>query len=128
LVLKIDPTDAKQYGLKVCCSPDGEEQTLIYYDAVDKKLKIDTTESSLREGPKSVEAGPLELKAGEPLKLRVFIDKSVVEVFANDGRRAIARRIYPSRKDSVGVALFSRGGSLKVPSVEAWEMMPSNPY
>src|SRR5262245_48877123 len=35
--------DAKQYGVKVCCSPMNEEQTLVYYDAVAKKLKIDTS-------------------------------------------------------------------------------------
>jgi beta-fructofuranosidase len=65
----------------------------------------------------------------EPLKLRVFVDKSVVEVFANDGRQAVMRRIYPSRADSVGVKLFSVGGSATAsPTLEAWEMMPSNPY
>ena len=56
--------DAKQFGVKVCCSPGGEEQTLVYYDAAEKKLKVDTTKSSLAEGPKTVEAGPFELKAG----------------------------------------------------------------
>ena len=128
LAVVISPTDAKQFGVKICCSPDGKEETLIYYDAVEKKLKVDTTKSSLEEESNNVEAGPLELKPDEPLELRVFVDKSVVEVFANGGRQAVARRLYPSRKDSIGVALFSRGGSLKVPSVEAWEMMPSNPY
>jgi len=106
---------------------DGEEQTRVDYDAVEKRLKIDTTKSSLRDGPKGIEAGPLELKAGEPLELRVFVDKSVVEVFAN-GRQAVMRRIYPSRADSVGVRLFSNGGPASVTPLEAWEMMPSNPY
>lgn len=128
LNIEFSSTNARQFGVKVCCSPDGKEQTLIYYDTVDKKLKVDTTSSSLTVGPKVVEAAPFELKPDEPLKLRVFVDKSVVEVFANDGRQAIGRRIYPSRKDSLGVTLFSSGDSSKVPVVEAWEMMPSNPY
>jgi beta-fructofuranosidase len=119
--------DAQRFGLKVCCSPGGEEQTLIYYDAVQKKLKVDTSKSSLRAGPKSIEAGPFELTADELLRLRVFVDKSVVEVFAN-GRQAVMRRIYPSRKDSVGVALFSNGGAANVSTLQAWEMSPSNPY
>jgi hypothetical protein len=63
----------------------------------------------------------------EPLQLRVFIDKSVIEVFAND-RQAICRRVYPSRKDALGVVLFADGGQAKFSSVKAWEMMPSNPY
>jgi beta-fructofuranosidase len=116
---------AKQFGVKVCYSPDGKEQTLVYYDAADKKLKIDTRKSG-KQGPKKIEAGPFELKAGETLKLRVFVDKSVVEVFAND-RQAVTRRIYPSR-DSVNVVLFSNGGPTKVPTLQAWEMMPSNQY
>lgn len=127
LDLEMDAPDAKQFGIKICSSPGGEEQTLVYYDAIEKKLKVDTTRSSLTEGPKSVEAGPFELKADEPLKLRVFVDKSVVEVFAN-GRQAVMRRIYPSRPDSVGVELFSNGGPARVATLEAWDMMPSNPY
>ncbi len=127
LSVEMVPDGAEQFGVKVCVSPDGAEETLVFYDAKEKKLKIDTNKSSLGEGPKSVEAGPLKLKAGEPLKLRVFVDKSVVEVFAND-RQAVMRRIYPSRKDSVNVVLFSKGGSVKIPVFEAWDMMPSNPY
>lgn len=127
LSLEITAVDAGQYGVKVCCSPDGEEQTRVYYDAATKKLTIDTSRSSLAEGAKSVEGGPLGLKAGEPLKLRVFVDKSVVEVFAND-RQAVMRRIYPSRPDSLGVRLFSNGAPARVRTIEAWDVMPSNPY
>jgi beta-fructofuranosidase len=125
--IEMVPDGAQQFGIKVCASPDGKEETLVYYDAKDKKLKIDTDKSSLGQGPKSVEGGPLELKAGETLKMRVFVDKSVIEVFAND-RQAVMRRIYPTRKDSVNVTIFSKGGAVKVPVIKAWDMMPSNPY
>jgi beta-fructofuranosidase len=57
----------------------------------------------------------------------VFVDRSVVEAFAND-RQAAMRRIYPTRADSVGVSLFSQGGAAKVRRVTAWKMAPSNPY
>jgi beta-fructofuranosidase len=127
LALELSARDAAQYGIKVCCSPGGEEQTLIYYDAAEKKLKVDTTKSTVADGPKNIEAGPFQLQADEPLRLRVFVDKSVVEVFAN-GRQAVMRRIYPSREDSVGVRLFSKGGPARVTTLEAWQMMPSNPF
>ena len=125
LAVELVPEGPKQFGVKVSCSPDGEEQTLVYYDATDKKLKVDTRKSG-REGRKKIEAGPFELKPGETLKLRVFVDKSVIEVFAND-RQAVARLIYPAREDSVGVALFANGGAVEVPVLQAWDMMPSNP-
>jgi len=34
LLVEMVTDGAKQCGIKVCCSPDGTEQTLIYYDAV----------------------------------------------------------------------------------------------
>ena len=38
------------------------------------------------------------------------------------------RRIYPSREDSLGVTLFANGGPATVVTLEAWDMMPSNPH
>ncbi len=118
---------AAQYGVKVCCSADGSEQTLIYYDAAAKKLTVDTSKSG-PEGTKRVEAGPFALADGEPLTLRVYVDKSVVEVFANEGRQAVTRRIYPSANNAANVALFAKGGPVTATSVKAWDIMPSNPY
>ena len=127
LNIEMRSISAAQFGVKVCCSPDGEEQTSIFYDAIEQQLKVDTTHSSLGEGPKTVEAGPLALKPGEPLRLRVLVDRSIVEVFAND-RQAVTRRIYPTRDDSLGVVLFSHDGSAEVPSLAAWGMAPANPW
>ena len=127
LLVEMVPDGATQCGVKVCCSPGGEEETLVYYDATEKKLTVDTRHSSLGEGPKVLEAGPFELNIGGSLRLRVFVDRSVVEVFAND-RQAVMRRIYPTREDSVGVLLFSNGGATQVKTLKAWDMMPSNPY
>jgi sucrose-6-phosphate hydrolase SacC (GH32 family) len=127
LHLEIDPNGADQVGLKVCASPDGDEETIIFYDALDKKLKIDARKSSLEVGSNEIESGPFELQTNEYLKLQVYIDKSVVEVFANE-RQAVVRRIYPTREDSLNVVLFAEGGSAKVRSLQTWEMMPSNPY
>jgi beta-fructofuranosidase len=127
LLIEMVPDRAEQCGVKVCCSPDGEEQTLVYYDTAERKLKIDARQSSLSEGPRNIEGGPFELQQGEILQLQVFVDRSVVEVFANH-RQAVMRRIYPTRDDSVGVALFSNSSATQVKSVRAWDMMPSNPY
>jgi len=127
LDIEMAPEGAAQCGVKVCCSPDGKEQTAIFYDAAEKKLKVDTTQSSLGEGRKAVEGGPFELKPGEALRLRVFVDKSLVEVFAN-GRQAVARAVYPTRPDARGVVLFSRGGAAKVTSLQAWDMAQANPW
>ncbi len=126
LGLEMEAGTAQRGGLKVRASAAGEEETLVYYDAARNELVFDSTRSG-SDGRKVVERAPFALKPGEPLKLRVFVDKSVVEVFAND-RQAIGRRVYPARDDSLGVSLFAGGGSARFKTVKAWDMMPSNPY
>ncbi|MCY3931253.1 MAG: glycoside hydrolase family 32 protein [Acidobacteria bacterium] len=127
LQVEMDSAEASYFGIKVCASPDGQEETAVFYDAEDELLKVDTRRSGPDDTPKAVEAAPFELTPGERLKLRVFVDKSVVEVFANS-RQAIARRIYPSRRDSIGVRVYSAGGDARVHSLKAWKITPSNPY
>ena len=67
------------------------------------------------------ETAPIFLERDEPLRLRVFVDRSVVEVFVN-GRQCVAMRVYPGREDSVGVSLRSQGQDARVASLEAWQM------
>ncbi len=127
LQVEMESASATECGVKVRTSPNGEEETSILYDADQKLLKVDTRRSGPNGTPKAVEAAPFELRGGERLRLRIFVDKSVVEVFANS-RQAIARRIYPARPDSVGISLFSTGADTKVCALDAWNIAPSNPY
>ena len=118
---------ATEFGIKVCVSPDGEEQTIIAFNSLQSLLSIDPRQSGPADSPKDIEAAPFSLDQDERLRLRIFVDKSVVEVFAND-RQALARRIYPERTDSLGVRLFANGGSARVHALQSWHMSPSNPY
>jgi beta-fructofuranosidase len=119
---------ASAFGLKVCCAHgNGGEETVVGYDRETGELFVDTTRSSAREmGPKVREAGPFALAPSESLRLRVFVDRSVVEVFANE-RQAITRRIYPGAA-SLGIKAYSTGGDSRLGALDFWEMMPSNPY
>jgi beta-fructofuranosidase len=128
--LEIDlvPQTAQKSGLIVRATADGREQTRLYYDAEESCLVFDAQHSSATgTGRPVIEKAPLKLAAGGQLHLRVFIDKCVVEIFADD-QQAITRRVFPTRADSVGIYLFSEGGEAIFKQVTAWEMMPSNPY
>lgn len=127
LLLEIDVTDAIEYGVKVCVSSDGEEQTVISCHPMSGTLSVDTRKSGPTETPRSIETAPFLLGKDERLTLRVFVDKSVVEVFAN-GRQAVMRRIYPEKPDSLGVRLFAREAAMRVVTLDCWEISPSNPY
>ncbi|MDG0812751.1 glycoside hydrolase family 32 protein [Cohnella rhizosphaerae] len=125
LRLTIAPGTAGRVGLQVRASPDGAEATLLYYDAESKTLVFDSTRSG-DGGWKVREAAPFALQASERLELAIYIDKGVIEIFANE-RQAIARRVYPERADSTGVYLFCEGGTASFETIDVWEMMPSNP-
>jgi sucrose-6-phosphate hydrolase SacC (GH32 family) len=145
LALEMEPEGAREFGVKVRCSPDGVEQTAVVYAPEERALKVDVGRSTLDENIRytyyrnlgaldrlpesqrrvSAQAAPLELAPGEPLRLRLFLDRSVLEVFANS-RQCITQRIYPTRRDSLGVLLFARGGSVRVKSVQAWDLAPTN--
>jgi len=119
---------ASVVGVKVCCSPDDQgEETVVGYDRQRGELFVDTAKSSGRGlGLRVREAAPFALAPGEALRLRILVDRSVIEVFAND-RQAIARRIYPDR-GSRDIKAFSTGGNIRITGLDFWEMMPSNPY
>ena len=63
---------------------------------------------------------PFKLKEGEDLTLRIFIDKSMIEVFANDRQAAVAWHEYDP--NNLHVSLFTKGGDLKVEAVTSWKM------
>ena len=61
------------------------------------------------------------MEPDEFLKLRVFVDRSIVEVFVND-KQCIAVRVYPGREDSTGVSVLSQGQGSRIISLDAWQM------
>ena len=63
---------------------------------------------------------PFKVKPGEDLTLRVFIDKNLIEVFAND-RQAVVFAHKHIRKQP-NVRLYANGGDALVKSVKAWKM------
>lgn len=77
--------------------------------------------------PVTEQKAPFVLPEGEPLRLRVFLDRSILEVYANE-RQALVQRIDPVREDSTGISLFATGGQASLIRLDAWDMAPTNPW
>lgn len=146
---EIDPKDAQMIELNVLRSPDREEYTRIavyphrgysngrsYWRERGEEqpesgqrgpresiISLETSYSSVLPEAQSraPESAPFLLEEGETINLRVFIDKSVVEVFVN-GQQAVAARVYPGLEESTGVSVRSQGQQSELLSLDAWQM------
>jgi len=108
--LTLEPNNG-EIELAILYDPDTREQVLISYSAQTAQLTVDTTGSSRVPGTKFERcAVPLRLDRDEHLHLRVLIDTSIIEVFAN-GRACVAVRMFPTSPRSVFARLKSHGGS-----------------
>ena len=124
--VKVPFASASSALVKVRATPDGEEAVHIWYDEAAKELVMDTTR--MKDGFKPVvERAPFELAEGETLDLDVFVDRRIVEVFAN-GRQAISRFACPKSSEALGVVLSAKDGPATYGTVEVWELAPTNPY
>lgn len=120
---KIDPLTAQKCGFTVRRSPDGAEETLITIDIEAGTLTVDPSKASLSPDVTGIvpQVAPFVLQPGEELDLRIFIDRSIAEVFAN-GRQCVTKRIYPTRTDSLGIQAFASGGESRITCIDAWDM------
>lgn len=109
IAAEFDPgADAEEYGLSVlgCGGTDGVR---IMYNARAKQFG----------------KAKLELEDGEPLSIRVFVDGSVVEAFAN-GRACHTFRHYPTDPHAKQIGIVCGGGSATVRSLNVWQMNSIN--
>jgi len=100
--IEIAASGGSSLRLNVLMSPDEREQTGIVYDGGTRTLTVDRSRSSLFDTVKTPLSAKVE-SAG-PLRLRVFIDHSTVEVCANG--TWISTRVYPAGADSDGISLI----------------------
>ena len=117
------PGGAARMGLKVLTNPNGDE-TVIAYDVAAGTLSIDRTKSGAAAaelaGFPGVHAAPVALRDGR-LNLRILVDRSLVEVFAQGGERTIADQVYPT-PGSDGLKVFATGGSATLETLDIREL------
>lgn len=148
LGMEIDPKGAQMIEINILQSPNKEEYTRIcvypyrgYNDGrpywkergssppedsrppEETLISLETSHSSILPEARSraPETAPVHIERGENITLRIFIDKSIVEVFINH-KQCVAARVYPGRDDSIGVSLRSQGNASELISLDAWQM------
>ncbi len=108
VIAEFEPGDCKAFGLKLRCSGDGQNALVLRHDR--ERLNVAGTDIPIPLGD-----GPGRLR------LHVFLDKSVMEVFVNDGRACVTRVVYPGQND-LGLEVFAEGGRATLLSLDVWQM------
>ena len=125
--MKIDPKNAKAIEIKVFRHPEKKEYMSIRLDpGVEEEkdhITLDVSNISLLKGLKKQppEVAPLRRVKNEPLDLRIFVDRCIVEVFANK-QRWMLLRAYPTLEKSDGVSVQANGGDASLLRFESWKM------
>ncbi|WP_247897846.1 GH32 C-terminal domain-containing protein [Paenibacillus pabuli] len=95
VVFDLTKTSAERVGLKL--RGTGHEETVITYSIADQKLMLDCSKS----GKKTDGVRRAALNAEGLLTLHVFLDRSSIEMFANEGQVTMSSRIYLMQGNAV---------------------------
>ncbi len=79
---------------------------------------------ALRLGTAEAPFAVQDLPPGEDVVLRVFIDRYLVEVFANDRQAMVAA--FPGHAGRTALNAFTVGAPTRLAKVEAWKLKPTN--
>jgi fructan beta-fructosidase len=119
IVAEFEVGTAAELGLKV--RTGAQEETVIGIDPRAGQLFVDRARSGevgFHKEFSGRHSAPLPVENGR-VRVHVFVDWSSVEVFAANGEVVVTDQIFPAR-ESDGVALYARGGTARLVSLEAW--------
>ena len=99
-----------------------DEETLVGFNVSQSEVFLDRTHSGETSfSPDFPGRHTAKLEKNSSIKLHIFIDRSSVEIFANDGERVISERIYP-HPGSDGIEFYSNGSGGKIVNFKMWPL------
>lgn len=115
VVFDLTKSTADLVGLKL--RGTGQEETVITYSIPDQKLKLNCSKS----GKKTDGVRQTAFKTEGQLTLQIYLDRSSIEIFANEGQATMTSRIYTSEK-LLGIEVITEGGDVYVNELTCWEL------
>jgi fructan beta-fructosidase len=117
---ELAPGDAKEIGFRL--RKGRAEETVLGITSAAREVFVDRTRSGqVAFAPEFSGRHKAVLRQSSAVKLHVFLDRSSLEVFVNDGEVVLTERIYPS-PGSDGIELYSDRGKGKVLSLTVWKL------
>ncbi|MEO7143316.1 MAG: glycoside hydrolase family 32 protein [Bryobacteraceae bacterium] len=110
LEAELDTGDAAAVGLRLRCPTAGGAGTQVSYAPKDGMITAGTVRKLVGTGRR--------------IRLRVFLDKRVMEVYVNDGAAAIFT-VTGAAPDALGIEVFAKGGAARLESLTLWPLKPA---
>lgn len=112
--------------LSILQSAAGGEKTVVRYEPESGVLSLDRRFScQAGDVSRNVNQTKLPVRPDDPLRLRVYVDGSIVEAYAAGA--CLTGRVYPSLPDSDGIALEAISGRATIEACTVWEMTSAFP-
>jgi len=115
LILEVNKMNASQIQLRFAIG--NYEYMELKYDFEQSIVTLDR--SNMKFGGKGVRK--FKLYKEEDFKIHMFMDKSAVEIYLNDGREVLSSRVYP-QDGSVGIELLSKGEDIRITKMKIWSL------
>lgn len=116
--------EVSRFGFKVRLGEG--EFTAIGCDVQKKKLFVDRThsgKSDFHENYARLHLTDLIPSSGN-LRLHIFVDRSSVEVFGDDGLVVFSESVFPDER-SQGLEIFSEGGRTHLKTLDIYRLNPA---
>lgn len=105
LVADFSTSQGNTFGLNLCSGTN--QQVTLTYNVKSQTLLLDRTNASKTSIPKFERIAFAKVPlVNNHLQLDIFVDKSVIEIYANDGACVMTALVFPS-DDDTNVELFS---------------------
>jgi len=120
--LVFEPLDARRFGIRVLESES--VCTEIGYDLRLDEMYVNrrhSGDSSFTRDFGDHQWAPLKPGEDGLIRMRILVDRSVVEAFGGDGRAVITSRVFPG-PTARRLSLFTDGGSVRIESARIYPM------
>ncbi len=125
ILMDIEASKAKT--VNVVFSNSQGEKVVMQYDPAAATLSFDRTQSGITdfsEGFPAVTVTPTHEASGR-IALRIFVDRSSMEVFGNDGEFVMTNLVFP-RTPYTALSVSAEGGNAKIENLRIYSLKSDN--
>jgi beta-fructofuranosidase len=123
IIAEFENHGATLFGMKVRVSKDGKTFLRVFYNAETNEYGVDgnlVMHSEIPFDNPRQGRGPSYIPAGQPVQMRIFLDKALVETFVNG--QTCTTSLEDKNPLHDGLDLFSEGGAVTCTRLDIWEM------